>query len=126
MKRLYIGISVLTILFALGLFISVSINRMYTPIVDLLEDAAEAALREDLPTAKESAEKARKLWEKHKNATATVADHTPMEDIDHLFAEMDIYARAEEFPHLAACCAQLSAMVRNMGEAHRLNLWNLL
>ncbi len=126
MKRLYIGISILAILFTIGLFISSAMHRMYAPITKLLDDAAQAALQEDLPTAKEKAEKARALWEKRKNATAAVADHTPMEDIDHLFAEMEIYAQAEEFPHLAACCAQLSAMVRNMGEAHQLNLWNLL
>ena len=126
MKRLYIGISVLTLLFSLGLFVSFSINRMYAPIAELLEDATKAALQENLPVAKEQAEKARALWEKHKNATATVADHTPMEDIDHLFAEMEIYANAKEFPHLAACCAQLAVMVRDMGDAHTLNLWNLL
>lgn len=126
MKRLYIGIFVLTLLFSLGLFVSFSINRMYAPIAELLEDATKAALQENLPAAKEQAEKARTLWEKHKNATATVADHTPMEDIDHLFAEMEIYANAKEFPHLAACCAQLAVMVRDMGDAHKLNLWNLL
>jgi hypothetical protein len=49
-----------------------------------------------------------------------------MEEIDHLFAETDIYARTEEIPHFAACCAQLAVMIRNMGDAHALNLWNLL
>ncbi len=126
MKRLYIGISVLVVLLAVGLFISFAINRMYAPIISLLDDAAEAALREDISTATEKAEKARALWERCKQATATVADHTPMEEIDHLFAEADIYAKSEEVPHFAACCAQLAAMVQNMGEVHKPNLWNLL
>ena len=126
MKRLYIGVSVLALLLALGLFVSFVFGRMYAPITELLDSAAEAALREDLPTAKKQAEQAYALWQKYKNATATVADHTPMEDIDHLFAEMEIYANAKEFPHLAACCAQLSVMIQDMGDAHRLNLWNLL
>ncbi len=126
MKRLYIGICVLALLLAIGLFISFAMNRMYAPITTLLEDAVAATLREDFSNAKEKAEKAKALWETYKNATATVADHTPMEDIDHLFAEMDIYAKTEELPHFAACCAQLAVMIGDMGDAHKLNLWNLL
>lgn len=126
MKRLYIGICVLFLLLALGLLTSFSINRMYDPIVQLLEDASQAALREDLSAATEKAEKAKSLWDQCKQATATVADHTPMEEIDHLFAEAKIYAQSEELPHFAACCAQLAAMVRDMGDAHKPNLWNLL
>ena len=126
MKRLYIGICVLFLLLALGLLTSFSINRMYDPIVQLLEDASQAALREDLSAATEKAEKAKSLWDQCKQATATVADHTPMEEIDHLFAEANIYAQSEELPHFAACCAQLAAMVRDMGDAHKPNLWNLL
>lgn len=126
MKRLYMGIFVLALLLAIGLFISFAMNRIYTPITNLLEEAAAAALQENVSDAKEKAEKAKKLWETYKNATATVADHTPMEEIDHLFAEAEIYARTEEVPHFAACCAQLAAMVQAMGDAHALNLWNLL
>ncbi len=126
MKRLYIGASVLLLLLVLGLFVSFAINRMYAPIVTLLEDAAQTALREDLPAAVEKAEKAGALWKKCKRASATVADHTPMEDIDHLFAEAAVYASSEEVPHFAACCAQLAVMVRDMGNAHKLNLWNIL
>lgn len=126
MKRLYMGIFVLALLLAIGLFISFAMNRIYTPITNLLEEAAAAALQENVSDAKEKAEKAKTLWDKYKNATATVADHTPMEDIDHLFAEMDIYMKADEHPHFAACCAQLAVKIQNMGDAHKLNLWNLL
>ena len=126
MKRLYMGIFILVFLLVIGLFISFAMNRMYAPITKLLEEATEETLREDFLTAKEKADKAQKLWKKYKNATTTVADHTPMEDIDHLFAEMDIYMETNELPHFAACCAQLAVMIRNVGEAHKLNLWNLL
>lgn len=126
MKRLYIGICVLFLLLALGLLTSFFINRMYDPIAQLLEDASQAALREDLSAATEKAKQAKALWDQCKQATATVADHTPMEEIDHLFAEAKIYAQSEELPHFAACCAQLAVMVRDMGDAHKPNLWNLL
>ena len=49
-----------------------------------------------------------------------------MEEIDQLFTEAEIYAKSEEKPHFAACCAQLASAVQNMADARAMNLWNLL
>ena len=126
MKRFLIGVTVLVFLLAISLFVAISAENMYKPVIRLLEEASGIALSGDFAVAKSRAEQAQRLWDKNKNATATVADHTPMEEIDHLFAETKVYATAEEVPHFAACCAQLAAMVRDMRDAHALNLWNLL
>lgn len=126
MKKFVIGIAVLSLLLIAGLLVAKSTEEMYKPIISLLDDAANTALTGDFEDAKQQAQNAKHLWDQRKNATATVADHTPMEEIDHLFAEAEIYARTEEVPHFAACCAQLAAMVQAMGDAHALNLWNLL
>ena len=126
MKRLYIGVCVLLILLLLGLFISLATEYMYTPVSQLLEEATQAALSDNFAFATQKMEEAKKLWEHYKAATATVADHTPMEEIDHMFSEAHIYAKSNDTPHFAACCAQLSVMVRDMADAHSMNLWNLL
>ena len=126
MRRLLIGIFVLSLLLAIGIFLSDTTKKVYAPIAARLDSAVQSALSGDIEGGKAQAQSAREEWQKWKKATATVADHTPMEEIDHLFREMEIYAVTEEIPHFAACCAQLAAMIRDMGEAHRLNLWNLL
>ena len=36
-----------------------------------------------------------------------------MDDVEQLFAEMEIYAKTEEKPHFAACCRQLGVMLRS-------------
>ncbi len=126
MKRFIIGLLTLTALFATGLFVASTTKGMYKPVTDLLEKASETALNGSFEEAVAQAQKARALWDKHKEKTATVADHTPMEEIDQLFTEAEIYARSEEKPHFAACCAQLASAVQNMADAHALNLWNLL
>lgn len=126
MKRLIIGLVTLSLLFGLGLFLSAFTKQLYSPIAKLLEDAVESTLAGEMEDGISKAMAAMEKWERHKKTTATMADHTPMEDIDHLFREMAVYAAAEEAPHFAACCAQLAAMIRDMGDAHRLNLWNLL
>jgi len=125
-KRFLIGLSTLSLLFAIGLFVAISTDRMYQPVVDLLEEAADSALSGSFEDAISKTENAKALWDKQKAKTATVADHTPMEEIDRLFTEAEIYAQAEEKPHFAACCAQLASIVQNMADAHAMNLWNLL
>ncbi len=126
MKKFVIGIFVLSLLWITGLWVAKTTEEMYAPVISLLEEAADTALIGNLEAAKAQAAEARKLWDKQKKATATMADHTPMEEIDHLFAETDIYARTEEAPHFAACCAQLAVMIQDMSDAHTPNLWNLL
>ena len=126
MRKFIIGITVLSLLLIAGLFVANATEEMYAPIIDLLEDGAQNALSGSFQIAKAQAEKAKVLWDKQKNATATVADHTPMEEIDHLFSEMEIYGETDEIPHFAACCAQLAVMIENMADAHTPNLWNLL
>lgn len=126
MKKFLIGITVLSLLLLSGLLVAKATKEIYKPVIALLEEATDTALTGNFETAKLRAEEAKKLWDKQKYVTATVADHTPMEDIDHLFAETEVYAQAEEIPHFAACCAQLAAMVQAMGDAHAPNLWNLL
>lgn len=126
MKRFIIGLVTLSFLFAIGLFVATATDRAYEPVIDLLEQAADTALSGSFEDAVSQAQKAKDLWDKHKGKTATVADHTPMEEIDKLFTEVEIYAEAEEKPHFAACCAQLASAVQNMADAHAINLWNLL
>ena len=126
MTRFIIGILTLTLLFSVGLFVALTTDQMYRPVIGLLEKAADTALSGSFKEAVTQAKAAKDLWDKMKNKTATVADHTPMEDIDLMFAEAEIYAKTEETPHFAACCAQLASMVQNMADAHAMNLWNLL
>ena len=53
------------------------------------------------------------------------ADHTPMEEIDALFAQVEVYAAAREETDFAAGCAALSRKVEAMGLAHGASWWNL-
>ncbi len=126
MKRLWLGIALLAIFLSLGLWVTKAMNNAHDPIAALLEEASEAALSGDLSKGISLGSEAKKQWESHRKATASVADHTPLEEIDRLFAEMEVYGQEEELPHFAACCKQLSTLVRSMGEAHSLTWWSLL
>ena len=126
MKHLWIGVLILALLLTLGLVISLRMGAIHTPIAENLGAAAEAALADDWDTALFCVQSASSRWEKHRRFTAAFADHNPMDELDGLFAELQIYAQEREMPHFASTCARLNHMAKAMAECHMLYWWNLL
>jgi hypothetical protein len=126
MKRIFLGLALLLALLGIAAVITVRMDRVYEPITNALRQAAEAAEADDWKKAAFLADQAKTRWEEQRRFTATVADHSPMDEIDGLFAELEIYLRQQEMPHFAATCRHLSMLTEAMGDNHALNLWNLL
>lgn len=101
-------------------------ESLHAPVSERLEEAGEAALEGDWPTALRLAREADRQWEKNRRVTAAMADHSPMDETDSLFAEMRVWAQARDDAHFAACCAQLALMTRSMAENHSFLWWNFL
>ncbi len=126
MKRLWFGLLILAVLLLGSDLICAALTRIHTPISTDLEQAAAAAYREDWSTALDLAQHATVRWEKFRHFTAAFADHTPMDELDELFAELKIYAVTRENPHFSTTCAQLSFLSSTIADSHRLSWWNLL
>ena len=122
-RRFYLGAGLLLGILLLGLLTGWAMDKVQLPAAKLLEQAAQA---EDLPAGAQLAQQAKEDWHRRWKAVAAVADHTPMDEIDSLFAEMDVYIREEDDVHFYACCNQLASLLRAVSEAHKLNWWNLL
>ena len=126
MKRGWFGIGILVAFLVLGILVSAAMNKAHIPTCTLLSLAAEKTLAGDFDGAVPLALEAKGRWEKQWNGTAVVADHSPMDDVDALFSEMEIYAKTGEQPHFAACCLELSQRVEAVAEAHKFSWWNVL
>ncbi len=126
MRRLIIGLSILALLLLAGAGTAIAMERIHEPIAQTLSQAAEAAQADDWTKAKTLAESAGARWEKYWLFTATVADHTPMDEIDSSFAELKIYLAEEEMPHFAATAKMLEALVEAMAGSHSPAWWNFL
>ena len=126
MRRLWIGCLVLTGLLILGLGVHWGMDRVHRPAARQLELAAKSALEEDWEQARYQAQQARNIWWKYRNFTASVADHTPMDEIEGLYAELIVYGAEEDRAHFAAICLQLARLTKAMAESHSPNWWNLL
>ena len=126
MKRLWIGLGVLAVLLAMGLWVSAAMEWTHVVMVQQLQQASRAAMAEDWPAALEAAQQAQGHWNKHRRWIAAFADHTPMDEIEGSFAEMEVYAQDREKQHFAATCARLAQLAEAMGESHAVSWWNLL
>lgn len=126
MIRGWIGLIILIVFLALGFVTAAVMDNAHLPTEKLLAQAAEKTLGGEFEEGIALGFKAKDRWDKHWNGTATVADHAPMDDVDALFAEMEIYATAKEEPHFAACCKELSQRIQAVAGAHRFSWWNIL
>lgn len=126
MARGWFGVGLLTLFLILGIVTGSVMNDAHSPTGKMLMQAAEKTLNGDFQNAVPLAMAAKSRWERQRKGTATVADHSPMEDVDMLFAEMEVYARTGEKPHFAACCSELARRVQAMADAHAFSWWNVL
>ena len=124
--REIVGLVLLAVLLLAGLFTSWDMGSTHTAISKQLEDAAWFALAEDWERARTAAAAAEDGWQAHRDLSSLLADHTPMEEIDALFARLGICSAGRSGEEFAALSAELSRKVAAMGDAHRLTWQNLL
>ena len=125
-RRFYLGVGILALFLALGLLIAWGVERTGAPIVQDLEQAVQAFLEGRGEQGIRLAEQARTAWQQSWAGVAAVADHTPMDEIDGLFAQLQYYTDAGNFQALGAYCARLSELVEAISDAHKLTWWNIL
>ena len=86
MTRGIIGIVLLLVLLAGGMFTQWTMDKIQSPITQELTQAAQAGERRLWNAATLHQQTAARAWRKSWRVTAAFADHMPMEDIDSLFA----------------------------------------
>ncbi len=125
-KRFYWGLGLLAFFLAIGLLTTFCVDRACVPISAQLEQASEMALSGDLEQSVTLAQAAKAHWHSAWHRIAMVADHNPMDEIDSLFAQMQIHGQAQDAVAFGGYCARLSELVKAVADAHRFNWWNLL
>lgn len=126
MKRLWIGLIVLAVLLGGSLAIHFSLEQIHRPIAEDLLEASRLAMDEQWPQAVALARQANSRWEKYHRVTAAFADHTPMDEMDALLEELEVYAAFLENPHFSATCAHLYHVALAIADSHSLHWWNFL
>lgn len=126
MIRGWIGAGILVVFLIMGLVTAAAMDNAHLLTCELLEQAAEKTVDGDFENAVALGMQAKDRWQRQWNNTAVAADHSPMDDVDALFCEMEIYAKTGEEPHFAACCKELAQRLTAVAGAHRFSWWNVL
>ena len=126
MKRSKFGFGLLLALLILGLVSTWAIIRSTAPITETLRRAGERGFLGDWDDAMASMAEAKGCWEKTYPLCASLTDHEPMEDINSLFAQLEVYGESRDTRNFVAVCALLAEELNAIGEAHTLKWWNVL
>lgn len=126
MGRFWFGVGLLAVFLGLSLWVGAAMTKTHEPIAQKLEQAAAASIAGDPAEGLSLARQAHAQWEKNWHLVATVSDHTPMDEIDSLFAQAKTCSEAGQTEDFAALCMRLSQLIRALAEAHSLRWWNLL
>ena len=125
MRRSWMGLGLLLVLLVLGAVISHRMTALHLPLSSRLEQAAVFVSGEDWERAVELVEETRTAWENHHTFSASFTDHTPMEEVEAHFAQLEIYRRLRDSVGYAALCAEMACQLEAISEAQRLTLKNL-
>ena len=126
MKRGFFGLGLLICLLCCGIAVTVSMDRIHTPIAHQLHQASAAAESGNWQEAADIMATAFARWNHSRNLTAAVADHGPMEEIESTFAKAQVLLSQQNTHTFCAVCAELSRQVQAMGEAQGITWQNLL
>ena len=124
-QRFIVGLVLLILVLAFAVGAAVGMKAIHAPGEAALTQAAQLAMAGNMEQAIPLAQQAYMRWQKYQDITAAFADHTPTDDTERLFREMLVYAQTDEVPHFAACCQQLSAMLKAIYETHGFSLKNI-
>ena len=126
MKRPLLGFCILLALLLSSICIWWAMMDIHRDIAGLLTQAQTAAEAENWQQAEYFSSLAAKKWEHHHRFTASFADHTPMDELDSLFAELEVFLQNRESPHFESTCAQLILLAHAMADSHNISWWNVL
>ena len=125
MKRFWIGSAILVGVLILGIISSHWMSRVHIPCAMDLQNAASYAMGEDWIRADALAHRAEESWERNRGLSAAFTNHQPMDEIDALFEELEIYLAREEAVAFSAACRYLSQRLKDIDGSFRVNWKNL-
>lgn len=126
MKRLWIGVGFLIGMLALGIFLTLRFDRIHTPLSEDLQEAAELAMAQDWEKATALTRQARADWSRYRKFIAAVADHEPLEKMEYLLDQLEVYGQTRRTADFSAICVELAALADAMLESQSLSWWNFL
>lgn len=124
-RRFYLGVVILAVLLLLGIFCGQWMENASRELLQSLAQAEDALRQGNPENALTLVKSARQLWKNSWHRLAMVTDHTVMDEIDGLFAQLEHFA-GHSASLLGAGCARVRELISAISDDHRFTWWNLL
>lgn len=125
MIRFRMGLALLGLLLAVGIWSQWQTHAIQQPIARTMEAAAALALEGHWEAAAQKAAEAEAAWQRSRSFTAAIADHGPMEDIESLQSQLPALAAAHNRSAYAAACSTLSRRIQAIADAQKIDFGSL-
>ena len=126
MLRLWIGIGILAVLLAMGIGLLWGSSVFFEELSEDLQQAGDFALAGNWQAAGEKVEKSREKWEAYRPFWASFTDHEPVEQVQNLFSQLEVYRMRRLEVDFATVCRNLSHVAEAIDESHGLRWWSVL
>ena len=126
MNRLWIGIGLLVILLGMGLGLLWGSHVFFTEFSENVEQAGHLAMSGNWQAAGQKVAKSKAQWDRFHNFWSAFTDHEPMEQMENLFAQLELYQSQQMEIDFSAVCRSLSHMARAIQESHGVKWWSIL
>ena len=126
MSRLWIGIGILIALLVVGIVFLWLSNDFHRDITAILEQAGQAAMAENWQLAEQKLQEGQNKWNRYRRFLSAITDHEPMEEMDSLFSQLELFGQCRLKVDFIAVCNSLSHLAEAVDEYHSLKWWSIL
>ena len=126
MKRIRFGAILLALLLVLGIGGGTLLERTWQIQAENLDKAARLASDGDWAGAEALLEEARSQWEQHPVWIAALFHHDLIDEIQGLFAQLEVFSAERRAVSFSSTCVYLSRQLESLGKSLSFNLENLV
>ena len=126
MGRLWIGIGILVILLAMGIGLLWGSTVFFEEFSEEMEQAGALAMAGNWTDAEKRVAQSKAQWEHWRNVWSAFTDHEPMEQMQNLFSQLEVYRQRQLEVDFAAICSNLANVAEAIQESHGLKWWSIL
>ena len=124
MNRIWFGAALLAALLVLGIFSAALMEDTHLTQAARLERAAELAAAGTWQGAEAAFTEAKNGWDKRSALIAGLSDHGPMDQIEGMFAQLEVFLQTRDTGAFCGSCRYLTKQLEALGKSHSLNLQN--
>ena len=124
MKRIWFGAALLAVLLILGIGSAALMEDTHLTQAAELNRAADLAMSGSWERAGAALSAAKSSWDKRSPIIAGLSDHEPMDQINGIFAQLEVFLTMRDAASFSSSCLYLAKQLEALGRSHSFNLQN--